>query len=231
MKSQLPLTLGPKDCACFESFFPGRNGEVLENLRRAVAAPGEPVLYLWGGSGTGKSHLLQAVCHALGETNAAAFYFPMTLADQIPYEALDGLETMAVVCIDDMEAIAGHRDWELALMRLFVRIHQAGGGLIVAGAAVPAALGIKLTQLSSRLAGGLVFQLQPLSEEDKVQALRLRAARRGFELPMEAGRYLVRHCGANADTLFGALDVLDKASLVAKRKLTLPFIRSVLASS
>jgi DnaA family protein len=225
---QLPLGLKLKDGATFASFFPGSNAELVEHLSRLSGSPWQPGIYLWGDPGTGKSHLLQAVCHAAGERGLAAVYLPLRLADQFPREVLLGLEKLGIVCIDDIQLIAGDQDWELALIQLFERIRDSGTQLVVASNASPAAMGLSSPHLVSRLSWGLQFHLQALDAEGKLGALQLRAARRGIGLPSEAGRYLVRHYGQDVNLLFSTLDCLDRASLVAKRKLTLPFIRKVL---
>lgn len=228
---QIPLTLGPKDSAAFESYFAGPNQEVLAHLRRSSEDVEATSVYLWGGSGVGKSHLLQAVCHAAGAQGRPAAYLPMRCADQFPCEALEGMENLGVVCIDDIQAIAGRRDWEMALVHLFERIRAAGRRWVVAGNTVPAELGLELPQLMSRLAGGLVLRIQALDEADRLLALRLRASRRGFDLSEEAGRYLIRQLGNDMTTLVEALNALDRASLAAQRKLTLPFVRTVLKNA
>ena len=228
MNLQLPLTLVLKDGATFDSYYAGPNGEAVAHLRKLTGTPWEPGMYLWGGPGTGKSHLLQAVCHAAGERGVAAVFLPMRAADQFPREALQGLEKVGIVCIDDIHAIAGDYDWELAVIDLFERIRETGGILVVTGNAMPAQLGLQLTHLVSRLAWGLQLQLQALNEVDKLSALQLRASRRGISLPSESGRYLIRHYGSDMHPLFSALESLDRASLAAKRRLTIPFLREVL---
>jgi DnaA family protein len=230
-QSQLPLNLSLRDSATFDNYVAGPNAQAVSYLRSLAGHGWEPGVYLWGAPGTGKSHLLQAVCHAAGAVNAAAVYLPMELADRFPSEALNGLENLSRICIDDIEAIAGRRDWEIALVHLIDRVHAAGGGLVVTGNAAPLALGLELAQLGSRLAGGLTLQLHTLDEADKLQALQLRAARRGLTLTVEAGRYLVRHYGQDMNRLFVALETVDQASLSAQRKLTIPFMRNVLSSS
>lgn len=228
---QIPLTLGPKDSAAFESYFAGPNREILEYLRRLPESTEGTGVYLWGGPGVGKSHLLQAVCHAAGVQGRPAAYLPMRCADQFPCEALEGMENLGVVCIDDIHAIAGRQDWEIGLVHLFERIRAVSRKWVVTGNTAPAELGLELPQLMSRLAGGLVFRIQALDEADKPHALQLRAARRGFDLSEEAGRYLVRQLGNDMATLVDALNALDRASLAAQRKLTLPFVRAALKNA
>ncbi len=223
---QLPLTLGARDSAAFESFLPGPNQEPWDRLRQlTVDSPG---IFLWGEPGTGKTHLLAAACHAAGRREAAAVYLPMDPPDQFPSALLDGLEQVDLVCIDDIQRIAGREEWELALARLMQRLQDTGAALVVAGAGPPTGLGLGLTHLVSRLGGLLVYRLRELDDEQRLAALRLRAGRRGFRLPDEVGRYLLRRCGRSMTALLAALAALDQASLAAQRKLTVPFVRTVL---
>lgn len=225
--AQLPLSLGLKDSAVFANFLPGPNAQAVAYLRALSGGIQEPAVYLWGKPGTGKSHLLQALCHAAGEKTLAAVYLPMRIAVDFPCEVLNGLESMALVCIDDLHLIAGHEQWQRALIGLFERIHDSGGSLVVAANSVPGELGVS-PHLASRLSWGIAFQIKPLDDQDKAAALQLRTERRGFHLRAEVARYLVRHYGDDMTHLFEQLDILDQASLAAKRKLTLPFVKGIL---
>ena len=98
----------------------------------------------------------------------------------------------------------------------------------MAGSRSPAVLGIVLADLHSRLAGSLVLYLRPLRDEDKAAALRLQARQRGMEMSAEVGVYLLRRCPRDMAALFSLLDVLDRATLAAQRKLTVPFVKEVL---
>jgi DnaA family protein len=76
-----------------------------------------------------------------------------------------------------------------------------------------------------------VFQLRLLDEDEQQEALKLHARIRGVELPDETARWLLRRFPRDMRTLYELLDTLDEASLVAQRRLTVPFIRSVLKES
>lgn len=228
MHSQLPLSIGLKDSATFDSYFPGPNEEAVAFLKQLTGDRWEPYVYLQGGPGTGKSHLLQAVCHGAGEREQSAIYLPMEALAQFSHEALKGVENVNMVCIDDVHTIAGNRDWETALVRLFDRIEEMHGGLVMSANAAPVNLGLQLPQLTSRLGTALLLVLDPLESAQQLQALQLRAARRGLVLSASAGRYLMRRFQQDPGAVFAALDTLDKASLAAKRKLTTAFMRSVL---
>jgi len=225
---QLPLALALKDSATFDSFVAGANVQALTHLQRLVGDPWQPGTYLWGVAGVGKSHLLQAVCHAAGEKRRAAAYLPLQASERIPPQALDGMETLDVICIDDIQAIAAQPDWAVALLHLFERVRAGDCAIVITGNALPAELGLEFPQLSSRLAEGWTFHLQPLADADIEQALQLRAARRGLTLPEATSRYLIRRCKRDMHCLVAALDRLDRASLAAQRKLSATFARHVL---
>ena len=100
--------------------------------------------------------------------------------------------------------------------------------MIVAANLAPKSLGLFLPDVVSRLVSGIVFQMQPLSDEEKLQVLIMRAERRGMTLSEEVGKFILNHCPRHMSTLFAALDALDKISLATQRKLTIPFVKTVL---
>jgi len=222
---QLPLAVRLRDFAVFDTFEPGPNGAVVALLSDPAGAG--PAVWLWGPEGSGKSHLLQAACAA--ESSSA--YLPV--GDLLGAEpgVLEGWHDRALVCIDDIDRLAGRRDWELAAFALFNRLWEAGGCLVVSACAGPAATRFVLPDLQSRLAWGGVFRLAPLSDEDRVAALRRRAAHRGFDLPGDAARYLMRRLPRDMRALCAWLDTLDVASLAAGKRLTLPFVKSVIEAA
>ena len=229
-RGQLALNLRLRDTSSFENFFVGRNREPFERVRATAGASAQPPsawLYLWGEAGTGKTHLLEAACRAARRSGANPVYVPLHDHAGLSPSILDDFEQGAFVCVDDVQAIAGDRDWEHALFVLYERLRAQGGVLLVAGRVSPAALGLTLPDLATRLAAGLVYHLQTLTEEEKIAALRLRAGRRGFELSDEVARYLLTRHPRDLHSLFALLDHLDSAALAAQRRLTIPFLRSL----
>jgi DnaA-homolog protein len=225
MMRQLPLAVRLRDFAVFETFEPGPNGAVMAMLADAAALG--PSLWLWGPPGSGKSHLLQAACAA----HARAAYLPAGELLAVGPEALEGWIDRTLVCIDDVDRLAGHREWELAAFTLFNQLRDGGGRLVVSASAAPAATEFALPDLRSRLAWGGAYRLEALSDEDRIAALRRRAAHRGLELPGEAARYLLRRLPRDMRALCEWLDRLDVASLAAGRRLTLPFVKSIIEAA
>jgi DnaA-homolog protein len=221
---QLPLAVRLPDVAIFGTFEPGPNGAVVALLADPAAAG--PALWLWGPAGSGKSHLLQASCAA----NASAAYLPAEELLAAGPAVLEGWEDRSLVCIDDIDRLAGRAEWELAAFALFNRLWERGGRLVVSASTGPAATRFALPDLQSRLAWGGVFKLEPLRDEDRVAALRRRAAHRGLELPVDAANYLLRRLPRDMRALCAWLDKLDMASLAAGKRLTMPFVKSVIES-
>jgi DnaA family protein len=228
MQSQLPLGLTLKDSATFANFIAGMHSEVVLALQNCAQGQGEAFIYLAGAAGTGKTHLLQAACHAAAQGSGTVAYLPLQRAAEFDIGMLEGMERMAIVCIDDVQFVAGKADWEQALFVLFNRLRDNGGRLIVSAISKPSQLGLTLADLGSRLGWGVTYVLQGLDDADKLLALRLRAQARGFELPDEVGRYLLLRLPRDMHALFAVLDRLDYASLAAQRRLTVPFIKSIL---
>ncbi|GAB6040415.1 DnaA regulatory inactivator Hda [Endothiovibrio diazotrophicus] len=227
--AQIPLDLRLRDTATFANLLPGDNDEAVSAVWRCILNQGVDQLYLWGGRGTGKSHLLQAACHEAGERGEGCFYLPLEEAvREWPVGALQGLERMALLAVDDVQAVAGRHSWEEGLFNLYNRVREAGGRMLFAASARADEVGIGLPDLSSRLAWGLSYVLHEPDEAGKLVALRLHALNRGIHLPDEVGRYLIRHCRRDLHSLAAILERLDEASLVAKRRLTVPFVRQVL---
>ena len=144
-------------------------------------------------------------------------------------EVLDGMEQLALVCIDNIECIAGDEEWEMAIFNLYNRILETGRTrLFITGDRPPRQLNLRLPDLASRLDWGQICKLQPLSDEEKLLALQLRGKLRGFELPEDVGRFLLKRLDREMRTLFMTLDQLDRASITAQRKLTIPFVKEIL---
>ena len=227
---QLPLGIRLRDSATFANYFPGANLEVVTYLQQHGGMRGEQCAYLWGGAGTGKTHLLQAACHTVASRDEATAYLPLSQAEELSPSILEGMAELSLVCIDDIEYIAGHDAWERALFHLYNHMRDAGTHLLITGKISPVSCGITLPDLASRLAWGMVFQLHPLGDEEKLQALQLRANARGMEMPGDVARYLLNRNQRDMPALYSLLDQLDHVSLATQRRLTIPFIKEFLES-
>lgn len=225
---QLALDVRLADHAVFESFHAGPNALAVTTVRGGQDAGSPRAIWLHGPHGSGKSHLLQAAVAEAHERGAATAYLPLRLLGGDSAGVLDGMESAAVIALDDVAAVAGDAAWERALFRLHEGVMARSRRLLLAAAEPPAHAGFALADLVSRFCAAAVFRLERLGDEDLLLALQGRAAWRGLELPEETARFLLARVERDTESLFGLLDRLDREALAAQRRLTIPFVRSVL---
>ncbi|MGI9234509.1 MAG: DnaA regulatory inactivator Hda [Woeseiaceae bacterium] len=225
--TQLALPLRLADHAVFASFYEGGNEALVATLKAVADGTTENHgCWLWGPPATGKTHLLQAVCESAGDRS---IYVPLAMLASAGPQILEGLERREQVCIDDIERVAGDTDWEVALFALCNQVFDAGSQLVVASNSAPRECAIGLADLASRLSRLPVFRVHALDESERAEALRLRARHRGLDLPEETANYLLKRSRRDMASLYELLDKLDLEALRAKRRLTIPFVRDVLA--
>ena len=227
MNPQLHLGITLRDDATLENFVAGENRQLLAELIGLASESGAAPLYLWGPRGCGKSHLLQAACHAASERGRPCVYLPLGEAGIVP-EIVEGLEQLELVCIDDLGRVAGDSAWEEALFHLYNRLMTRGGVWVAAADRSPGVLPIRLADLSSRLAWGTSYRVKGLSDEARIALLVDRAASRGLDVSAETATYLVRRAPQETGALLDLFGRLDEASMVAKRRITIPFVKAVL---
>lgn len=223
---QLSLSVRLDDHATFANYFsvPGSSNEL---ARRALQNIGSPdFIYLWGGAGTGRSHLLQALCR---EFSGSWIYLPLAeLVQDDPVNVLEGLDSMDMLALDDLDSVVNQADWSEQIFHLYNRLQQQGKALVISASCAPAEIQTPLADLQSRLSAMQVFRLQPLNDNQLQEALRLRASFRGFELPRPVAEYLLRHFPRSIQHQIAFLDQLDVGSLEAKRKLSIPLVKELL---
>jgi DnaA family protein len=225
--AQLPLELALADHASFDTFVGGSNATAVEHVRN-LARGGADTLWLWGADGAGKSHLLQAACRAAAEDGRRAMYVPLpALSPAI----LADLEHVDLLAIDDVHTVAGDLGWERALFVILDARLGRSGALLVAAAAPAAQCRFQLADLASRGAGAVTYRLAQLDDDDRAKALRLHAAARGLTLDAAAAEFLLKRVAREMSALNAWLARLDRASLTAQRRLTIPFIRELMERS
>jgi DnaA family protein len=227
---QIPLQLEPRRPDRLEDFIPGPNGAVLAAVRQLLDEPGAS-LFLSGPEGSGKSHLLNALCHAARERGLAAFYVALKRLPEEAAASLEGLRGLDLVCVDDLDCVAGSPAWESALFGCFNEVRAAQGRLLVGSRLPLASLEIGLPDLASRLAWGLLQKLVLPDDEGKLAILRQRARSLRIELPGDVQNYLLKHGKRDMPSLLLALERLKDAAFVDKRKITVPLAREVLRAS
>ena len=221
---QLPLSLRWPAQQRFETFAPGDNAAAVALLREA-AQNGSAWILLAGPPGSGKTHLLLAACAAASAAGRVAQYLPLRGAARDAIRTLGGSELLA---LDDLDALAGDADAEHALFDLYNRCKVEKSTMIFGARAAPAQLGVALPDLVSRLSSCTQLVLKPLSEDQRRVALRQRAQARGLVLDDAVLDWLFAHAQRDLGSLAALLERIDHAALAAKRRVTVPFLRSLL---
>jgi len=199
---QLLLDIQPLAPATLDNFIAGSNAEALHSLKMLLSGTADiNFIYLWGVDGSGKSHLLQACKRLAAERD-------------LPLQVTDNVHTL------DEEA-------QIDLFNRFNQLRASGGMLVTSGNAAPTQMGLR-DDLATRLAWGLVYQLHPLTDEEKAQALKTHAKERGMKLPDEVVDYCLRYLRRDLPTLMAVLNALDKWSLTEKKPVTVPMLKKLL---
>ena len=228
--TQFTLAVTLPDDETLHSFYGADSSPAVQFILQYLQ-PGQAQLplYLFGASGSGKSHLLYAACVQAQELGLTSQLLVLDDFRQYSPRLFDGLEQLDLVCLDNIQAIAGDSHWQVALFDLYNRMVEQGKKLIIVADEAPTQLGISLPDLVSRLQACTSFQLRLLSDDDKQKLLQQKARLRGIELPDEVARFLFNRQQRDLRALVDILDKLDKASMVHQRKLTIPFVKDVLA--
>ena len=224
---QLPLALRYPPDQRLENFIAAPEG-VIAQLTEIAAQPGADWLYLVGPAGTGKTHLSLALCAATEQAGRRAAYLPLVAASGRLREALDALEGNDVLALDGLEAIAGNREDEVALFDFHNRARSAGLNVLYSAREIPDALGLCLPDLRSRLSQCARLVLPTMEDATRAAVLRDRAQRRGLVLEEAAIDWLLTRTDRDLSRLLLLLDRLDRESLAAQRRITVPFLKQVL---
>lgn len=226
---QLPLALVTPPEQRLQRYLQAPTG-LLEQLTRVAEGAASDPLYVHGPHATGKTHLLLACCAHAEAGGRHPAYLSLEGTGGRVREAVEGLDAADLLALDDLDAVAGNREDEVALFDLHNRLRDAGRVLLYAAAVAPDALPLVLPDLRSRLAQCTRWALPVLDDAGRAQLLRERAAARGLDFDEAALDWMLRRCSRDLGSLATLFEQLDRASLAAQRRLTVPFLRQVLAA-
>ncbi|HIJ21703.1 MAG: DnaA regulatory inactivator Hda [Gammaproteobacteria bacterium] len=232
MDVQIPLLIPYPDNrqASFENFVGFLDHPVVTQLQKIATGTAPHLFYLWGVEGVGKSHLVHATCNLCDQQGGEAVLFPL---DQLVETAtgaeslLSSVEEKELVVLENLNHAVGRAVWEEMLFHLLNQLRDAGTHLIITARLPLSELGIQLADLRSRLSEGVVGHLQPLDDMQKWQVVQQRAQQRGMEMGDEVVNFLMQRTARDFHTLFALLDRLDRETLIAQRKITIPFVKQL----
>lgn len=233
VSNQLTLPIGLKDTESFASFIPGQNIQVCDYLNaffkhNETDKRNNWLTYLFSDSGLGKSHLLYATCQQAELAGQSCIYLSFNEKQQMSPDVLQGLEQYRLICLDDIEKLKAETAWQIAVFDLINRVKEQNDSyLVITGNQPPNQLSLELPDLLSRLSWGINFQLYSLTDEQRQQALIVKAQHRGLNMSKDVAKYLVNHWQRDMPALVESLDILDEQSMQQQRKLTIPFVKTI----
>ena len=225
---QIPLPVELRRAPSLAEYVPGPNTEAVAAVGELLGLRTAARLHLWGPAGSGKTHLLQAACRQAADQGLTSTYLPLDRASELDPGVLSGLENMALVCLDHLDRLAGLTPWQEGLFHLLNRAEESGTRVISASWDPPRLMKLELADLISRLSAGIVLQLHDLDDGQRRRAVQLRAQSRGFEIPDDVAEYLLRRQRRDLPTLMRLVERLDHSTLAAKRRVTIPFVKTLL---
>jgi DnaA family protein len=228
MPEQLPLAVELREPVELDHFVAGANQELLTAVTGCAQGDIPRRLLLHGPPHSGRTHLLLAATRAARRAGREALYVSLAGADTP--DLLEALDRCEMLCIDDLDMPLVERAWSVAIARLVDAIDANDGGLLIATRNPPDRMPFAMPDLRTRLSRCVVFGIKPLDDAGLRALLRRRAHLRGMNLSEEVAEYLVRRLPRDPTHLIEVLDHLDRATLKAQRRLTLPFVQSQLAA-
>ena len=227
MSAQLPLAVRWPEPVALADFVAGANGEALAAVWSNLEGRPPAALLLQAPRGRGKSMLLQGAAREVLRRGGRAAYLALGLPG-LDAAALQGLETLDWIALDEIEQTTGRAALCNAIVRFIDARRGAGLPLALAlGETGPSGLS---ADLQTRLRACARFPLHPLGDDELVEVLRRRAQARGLEMSEDVARFIVRREPRDLPRLLELLGGLDRESLSAQRRLTIPFVQQWLAA-
>lgn len=216
------LDLKPEQIPTLDNFVPGGNRELLGRLRALAAPDSFDAIYIWGPPGCGRSHLLRAVTDRALSRRPTTHAIAGGIGESLP------LAPGSLLLIDDVDQLSAAG--QSALFKTFNAARLAGLALLLSGPVPPRELALR-EDLRTRIGQTLIYEIKPLSDEEKADALQRHALMRGMRMDEALLQYLLRHGRRDLPALMSVLDALDRVSLEQQRPATLPLLREVMQST
>jgi len=226
----------------FDAFIVGNSNRLAHAASLAVAeAPGESYnpLFLYGGVGLGKTHLLHAIGHQGVHTGLAVLYvsseqFTNDIVNAIRYRTTDEFRakyrSVDILLVDDIQFIAGKESTEEEFFHTFNSLHEMSKQIVICSDRPPKAIVSLEERLRSRFEWGLIADIQPPDLETRMAILRVKADILHYRVPDEIIAYIAGRVQTNIRELEGCLNRLMAYQQLHRTDLTMEVARAAMSS-
>ncbi len=222
---QLPLDIILDDSAKFNNFFSAENNQLVSRLKN-INQTKDNLIFVWGNTDSGKTHLAQALCHQFDSQDFSVAYIPLTNSLLSP-EILNGIGEMNLVCLDDLDSIVGQANWEEALFDLYNLVKQLNNRLVIFSQYPPSELTLNLADLLSRFMAMEVYKINSLNEQQKQHFLQQRAQNRGLVINDDVAKFILSRQSRSLTDLIQSIEKIDEVSIAKQRKVTIPLVKEI----
>ena len=214
----------PNNSSFDDFYFEKNNLSILEYLKSGDD------LVIYGLSKVGKSFLLQSLCNYFSKSNKSSLYLPLKELNNYKTGLLDDLEKLDLVCIDDLQLIAGDNKWETAIFNLINNCLISNCRIVFCSNINPSLISFELDDLFSRIQKINRMEVHPVKSDNLIEAVRFFADLRSINIGDKEMTYLINHSKRNMGDLVTHINQLDKLSMQLKRKITIPLIKKVIGN-
>lgn len=230
----------------FNSFVTGKSNELAHAIAKNVSQSvikGEVSdynpLFLHGGVGLGKTHLMNAICHDILQKRPEARILYTTseqftndlvnsIKDDRTQEFRDKYRNVDILLIDDIQFIAGKENTQEEFFHTFNALHQDNKHIVITSDRPPKELYTLEERLRSRFESSGIHEINPPDFETRIAILKKKADRIGIEIPEEIYRYIAENITSNIRELEGAVKMLNSYHNLMNREVTLDLAKDVL---
>ncbi len=223
--AQIPLPLSFDKRFSLENYISENADFIRQNITALFDETGEPLIGLWGGLDSGKTHLLNACAHYARHCSVQFHLFDALQLLEFDVGCFGELPAGSVLGVDNLDLLSGNRAWEELFYQLINRVKAGELRMVFSVSRNPRDIGFRLPDLKSRLMWGLLIALQTPDNDNLAEVIKFRANLLGLELTDNVLNYLMTHYSRKLSEQMKLLYKLDHAALTSKRKITIPLIR------
>ena len=205
-----------------EYYFDDVNKELLKKILE------HEDIVLYGIRKIGKTYLLQALCNYYADKNKTSLFIPLAEVSSFDTSIFDSIENMDIICIDDVDAIKGIHEWEVALVNLINNSLISGCRLVFGSSQNPTSINFSLSDLDSRIRKINSTEVLPINNANLQEAVKKISQLRSIRLGEKELNYLITYTERSMDNLIDILNKLDDLSIEQKRKITIPLIKEII---